>query len=284
VSHYLSQQNVSATLPVESFQDQLNPDFTPHSCTFGPQHSRSLHASARHPFSEYGRFYNLSYASIADQPSRRSTDAYRRNGLHTPATSNSTSHVQHFHIPQGKRFSLEPNRIIPAGMSRISRSFNSSLRNALANMNELVIRKVVPVSSQYASTGILYSSPRVASNISNKRSTLNENLDASLEARRLASFPSGQPPDETFVPAIERYDWPAPASTAVMTSEMMRERRQRLREQGVLHDNSEESIEDLSIDASVGSHSELDRTSGIERVSFCSFFAYLVLILASHHP
>lgn len=47
-----------------------------------------------------------------------------------------------------------------------------------------------------------------------------ESEAASLEARRLASFPSGQPPDATSVPAIERYDWPAPASTAVMTAEL----------------------------------------------------------------
>ncbi|VDK38743.1 unnamed protein product [Taenia asiatica] len=59
-----------------------------------------LHGSSRHPLSEYGRFYNLSYASIAEQPSRRLTDMYRRNALHTPATSNSISHLHHFHIPQ----------------------------------------------------------------------------------------------------------------------------------------------------------------------------------------
>lgn len=61
-----------------------------------------LHGSSRHALSEYGRFYNLSYASIAEQPGRRSTDLYRRNALHTPATSNSASHLQHFHIPQGE--------------------------------------------------------------------------------------------------------------------------------------------------------------------------------------
>lgn len=48
----------------------------------------------------------------------------------------------------------------------------------------------------------------------------------------------------------------------------MRERRQRLREQGVLQASSEESVEDLSIDTSVSSHCDLDRISGgIGRVS-----------------
>ncbi len=130
----------------------------------------------------------------------------------------------------GQRFSLEPNRIIPAGMSRTSRSFNSSLRNALAHMDErsLVIRKAGtsqtgtgagggPISP--SSTLHLYSSPHLAGETS-KRSTLGESEAASLEARRLASFPAGQPPEDASVPPIERYDWPAPASTAVMTAEM----------------------------------------------------------------
>ncbi|EUB62524.1 Actin-binding LIM protein [Echinococcus granulosus] len=327
---------------------------------------KKLHGSGRHPLSEYGRFYNLSYASIAEQPSRRLTDMYRRNALHTPATSNSISHLQHFHIPQaceigaeftnqrgirdtpedamhriegtgrigiawrpdspskgatsgqkeqqlssaspmwihlwhlrtlwahnastmhqgafcglelllkqelthevwlipsakiwwplGNRFPLEPNRIVPGGMSRTSRSFNPSLRDALmaqpSSVGHLTTVLVTsPTNGVGGAEGVALS----------KRSTLVESEAASLEARRLASFPSGQPPDATLVPAIERYDWPAPASTAVMTAELMRERRQRLREQGVLQASSDESVEDLSIDTSVGSHCDLDRISG----------------------
>lgn len=253
----LQQQKASATLPVGSFQGHLNHTSVPTSGTFSPQHSQSLHGSGRHPLSEYGRFYNLSYASIAEQPSRRLTDMYRRNALHTPATSNSISHLQHFHIPQGNRFPLEPNRIVPGGMSRTSRSFNPSLRDALmaqpSSVGHLTTVLVTsPTNGVGGAEGVALS----------KRSTLVESEAASLEARRLASFPSGQPPDATLVPAIERYDWPAPASTAVMTAELMRERRQRLREQGVLQASSDESVEDLSIDTSVGSHCDLDRISG----------------------
>ncbi|KAL5963461.1 hypothetical protein TSMEX_008799, partial [Taenia solium] len=101
------QQKANATLPVESFQGQLNHTSVPTSGTFSPQHSQSLHGSSRHPLSEYGRFYNLSYASIAEQPSRRLTDMYRRNALHTPATSNSISHLHHFHIPQDHKSNSE---------------------------------------------------------------------------------------------------------------------------------------------------------------------------------
>ena len=42
----------------------------------------------------------------------------------------------------------------------------------------------------------------------------------------------------------------------------MRERRRRLREQGVLQTSSEESVEDLSIDTSAGSHYDLNGLSG----------------------
>ncbi|KAM3185293.1 hypothetical protein ACTXT7_006648 [Hymenolepis weldensis] len=96
-----SPPKASATLLIESsVKEQFShPNFT-NSRTLGPQHIQSLHGSSRHALSEYGRFYNLSYASIAEQPGRRSTDLYRRNALHTPATSNSASHLQHFHIPQ----------------------------------------------------------------------------------------------------------------------------------------------------------------------------------------
>ncbi|VDM28080.1 unnamed protein product [Hydatigera taeniaeformis] len=99
-------------------------------------------------------------------------------------------------------------------MSRTSRSFNTSLRDALM--------------AQASSVGHLTTIPPCSTNgvrgteagVGSKRSTLVESEAASLEARRLASFPSGQPPDATSVPAIERYDWPAPASTAVMTAEL----------------------------------------------------------------
>nr|CDS25490.2 actin binding lim protein 1 [Hymenolepis microstoma] len=250
-----SPPKVSATLPTESsVKEQFShPNFI-NSHTLGTQHTQSLHGSFRHGLSEYGRFYNLSYASMAEQPGRRSTDIYRRHALQTPATSNSTSRLQHFHIPQGSRFTLEPTRIVPAGLSRNSRSLNTGLRDALT--------------AQYSSA----SSGRLASSVSNggggcpdssRHSTLVvESEAASLEARRLASFPAGQPPDASSVPAIERYDWPAPASTAVMTAELMRERRQRLREQGVLAASSDESVEDLSIDTSIGSHNELDGVAG----------------------
>ncbi|VDO06125.1 unnamed protein product [Rodentolepis nana] len=262
-SLFFQPPKVSATLPTESSVKERfsHPNFT-NPNTLRTQHTQSLHGSFRHALSEYGRFYNLSYASMAEQPGRRSTDIYRRNALQTPATSNSTSHLQHFHIPQGSRFTLEPTRIIPAGLSRNSRSLNTGLRDALI--------------AQYSSV----SSGRLASSVSNggggggcsdssRHSTLVvESEAASLEARRLASFPSGQPPDASSVPAIERYDWPAPASTAVMTAELMRERRQRLREQGVLAASSDESVEDLSIDTSIGSHNELDGVAGgIGRVS-----------------
>ncbi|VDL62309.1 unnamed protein product [Hymenolepis diminuta] len=207
----------SATLPTESsVKEQFSHSNFTNSRTLGPQHIQSLHGSSRHALSEYGRFYNLSYASIAEQPGRRSTDLYRRNALHTPATSNSASHLQHFHIPQGNRFPLEPARIIPAGLSRNSRSLNTGLRDALM--------------AQYSSASANTFAGRLASPISNgggggpnssRHSTLVvESEAASLEARRLASFPSGQPPDASSVPAIERYDWPAPASTAVMTAEL----------------------------------------------------------------
>lgn len=82
--------------------------------------------------------------------------------------------------------------------------------------------------AQYSSASANTSTGRLASSLSNgdgpntsRHSTLIvESEAASLEARRLASFPSGQPPDASSVPAIERYDWPAPASTAVMTAEL----------------------------------------------------------------
>ncbi|VDK38744.1 unnamed protein product [Taenia asiatica] len=142
-------------------------------------------------------------------------------------------------------------------MSRTSRSFNTSLRDALmAQSSSVGHLTTVPATSSTNGVG------GAEGAAGSKRSTLVESEAASLEARRLASFPSGQPPDATSVPAIERYDWPAPASTAVMTAELMRERRQRLREQGVLQASSEESVEDLSIDTSVSSHCDLDRVSG----------------------
>lgn len=111
---------------------------------------------------------------------------------------------------------MEPTRIIPGGLSRNSRSLNTGLRDALM--------------AQYSSTSVSAFAGRLGSPISNgggggpdssRHSTLVvESEAASLEARRLASFPSGQPPDASSVPAIERYDWPAPASTAVMTAEL----------------------------------------------------------------
>ncbi|KAL5963462.1 Actin-binding LIM protein 1 [Taenia solium] len=160
-------------------------------------------------------------------------------------------------VSTGNRFPLEPNRIVPGGMSRTSRSFNTSLRDALmAQSSSVGHLTTVPATSSTNGVG------GAGGAAGSKRSTLVESEAASLEARRLASFPSGQPPDATSVPAIERYDWPAPASTAVMTAELMRERRQRLREQGVLQASSEESVEDLSIDTSVSSHCDLDRVSG----------------------
>lgn len=112
----------------------------------------------------------------------------------------------------GNRFPLEPNRIVPAGISRTSRSFNSSLRDALM------------MASTCASTGRLTHASTVSPLAEEGRhSTLVEESEAaSLEARRLASFPSGQPPDASSVPAIDRYDWPAPAFTAVMTAELSR--------------------------------------------------------------
>ncbi len=41
-------------------------------------------------------------------------------------------------------------------------------------------------------------------------------LQAQAEARRLAAFPSAKVPDADSEPAIDRYDWPAPPSPAVV--------------------------------------------------------------------
>ncbi|KAM7537643.1 hypothetical protein Aperf_G00000073652 [Anoplocephala perfoliata] len=248
----------SKTLPAEpSIREQLTHTSFANSRTFSPQQTQSL---SRQTLSEYGRFYNLSYASIAEQPGRRPTDLYRRNALHTPATSNSTSHLQHFHIPQGNRFPLEPTRIIPGGLSRTSRSLNTGLRDFL--MAKYSSSAATSTRRLASPTATAVSTDGGGADTSQHSTLALESEAASLEARRLASFPSGQPPDSTSVPAIERYDWPAPASTAVLTAELMRERRQRLREQGVLPASSEESVEDLSIDTSIGSHCELDGVSG----------------------
>ncbi|OON21646.1 hypothetical protein X801_02456 [Opisthorchis viverrini] len=49
-----------------------------------------------------------------------------------------------------------------------------------------------------------------------------ENLEEEMtvEARRLACFPSGHKPDPNVPPPIERYDWPGPPASAVILAEM----------------------------------------------------------------
>lgn len=41
-------------------------------------------------------------------------------------------------------------------------------------------------------------------------------LSAQAEARRLAAYPGAKIPDADSEPAIDRYDWPAPPSPAVV--------------------------------------------------------------------
>lgn len=41
-------------------------------------------------------------------------------------------------------------------------------------------------------------------------------LSAQAEARRLAAYPGAKIPDVNSEPAIDRYDWPAPPSPAVV--------------------------------------------------------------------
>ncbi|OON16976.1 hypothetical protein X801_07193 [Opisthorchis viverrini] len=43
------------------------------------------------------------------------------------------------------------------------------------------------------------------------------------EARRLASYPNARIPDSTSLPAIERFDFPAPPSPAVVMIEKRKE-------------------------------------------------------------
>ncbi|KAL7064364.1 hypothetical protein AAHC03_05644 [Spirometra sp. Aus1] len=307
----MPQQNGSATLPAEGLGDSKRSvahNLTPRSRTFSPDLSKSSTQTGRHPLSEYGRFYNLSYMSISEHPSGRSTDQYRRSATLTPSVSNS---LHHFHIPEGhSRFTLPQNRFRRSG-----HSFNSSLRDALLGADELVIRKAPNAghASRLNATDTMNdvrrgptmcSSPQLAG-VQPNTSTLSPHAppiittsstnddagldtaaaaaaaaadaadstvyrgdrEASLEARRLASYPAGQPRDESTPSAIERYDWPAPASSAVVLAELMRERRHRRREQARLSGSRDDadSQEDLSIDASIESPSELAQSSGIGR-------------------
>ncbi|BHF66140.1 Actin-binding LIM protein 3 [Sparganum proliferum] len=299
----MPQQNGSATLPAEGLGDSKRSvahNLTPRSRTFSPDLSKSSTQTGRHPLSEYGRFYNLSYMSISEHPSGRSTDQYRRSATLTPSVSNS---LHHFHIPEGhSRFTLPQNRFRRSG-----HSFNSSLRDALLGADELVIRKAPNAghasrlnttdtmddvrrgptmcsSPQLAGVRPITSTPSPhAPPIITTPSTNDDagretdtaadptvyrgDREASLEARRLASYPAGQPRDESTPSAIERYDWPAPASSAVVLAELMRERRHRRREQARLSGSRDDadSQEDLSIDASIESPSDLAQSSGIGR-------------------
>ncbi|CAH8531226.1 unnamed protein product [Schistosoma bovis] len=78
-----------------------------------------------------------------------------------------------------------------------------------------------------------------------------------LETRKLACLPAGQERDKSTPRPIERYDWPAPPASGVVLAELMRERRQRRREQARLSGtqfsgdiDDLESQEALSIDYS----------------------------------
>ncbi|CAH8846239.1 unnamed protein product [Trichobilharzia szidati] len=81
--------------------------------------------------------------------------------------------------------------------------------------------------------------------------------DITLETRKLACLPAGQERDKSLPAPIERYDWPAPPASGVVLAELMRERRQRRKEQAHLSgtqysgDGDDlESQEALSIDYS----------------------------------
>ncbi|CAH8494121.1 unnamed protein product [Schistosoma turkestanicum] len=81
--------------------------------------------------------------------------------------------------------------------------------------------------------------------------------DITLETRKLACLPAGQERDKSTPAPIERYDWPAPPASGVVLAELMRERRQRRREQAHLNVtqlsgdiDDVESQEALSIDYS----------------------------------
>lgn len=78
-----------------------------------------------------------------------------------------------------------------------------------------------------------------------------------VETRKLACLPAGQERDKSTPRPIERYDWPAPPASGVVLAELMRERRQRRREQARLSGtqfsgdiDDLESQEALSIDYS----------------------------------
>ncbi|KAK4472089.1 hypothetical protein MN116_005460 [Schistosoma mekongi] len=88
-------------------------------------------------------------------------------------------------------------------------------------------------------------------------SSLNEHDSITLETRKLACLPAGQLRDKSMPAPIERYDWPAPPASGVVLAELMRERRQRRREQARLSGtqfsgdiDDLESQEALSIDYS----------------------------------
>ncbi|TNN10577.1 Actin-binding LIM protein [Schistosoma japonicum] len=88
-------------------------------------------------------------------------------------------------------------------------------------------------------------------------SSLNEHDSITLETRKLACLPAGQQRDKSMPAPIERYDWPAPPASGVVLAELMRERRQRRREQARLSGtqfsgdiDDLESQEALSIDYS----------------------------------
>nr|CAH8846188.1 unnamed protein product [Trichobilharzia regenti] len=76
--------------------------------------------------------------------------------------------------------------------------------------------------------------------------------DITLETRKLACLPAGQERDKSLPAPIERYDWPAPPASGVVLAELMRERRQRRKEQAHYSGDGDdlESQEALSIDYS----------------------------------
>nr|CDS23445.1 Villin headpiece [Echinococcus granulosus] len=88
---------------------------------------------------------------------------------------------------------------------------------------------------------MMRSPPRVGRSVSPEAAVL-----AQAEARRLAAYPGAKIPDADSEPAIDRYDWPAPPSPAVV---MIDRRREKAMKSGTLPDGrtitkSEESSSD----------------------------------------
>ncbi|GAA49600.1 actin-binding LIM protein 1 [Clonorchis sinensis] len=234
---------------------------------------------SRVPNSDYGRYLNQSYIHLNGGAVSPSVDKYKRNVSST--ILNSSGRPKHFHLPESK------SRFLPPGTRTHSLLFGQPTKTQTASHIGALRTQIPPPTTRSETPKMANSavelrrrppSEHTLPNGHDNHSRMNgtqENLEEEMtvEARRLACFPSGHKPDPNVPPPIERYDWPGPPASAVILAEMMRERRCKRREQsrvnGTFGDEGDdyESQEALSIDYSYDGGTNVTDAASVHQTS-----------------